>query len=78
MNAPINIPLHAESVVLNYVDDPKMTRHDVAAVYALAIMCVAATHPMWRILNRAIMDRWSAAGLRWIKKRAWAAVRDDV
>ena len=51
----------------------KVTRKEMAEVYAKAIQ-IEVGYIDWPILNRAIMDRWSRSGLRFIKERAWRIV----
>ena len=46
------------------------TRREMAELYAV-LMHPQHSKPNWPELNRAIMDRWSLSGLKWIKARAW-------
>jgi hypothetical protein len=55
--------------LLEEVACPAMKRKDVAMTYALALKSSDKTD--WRKVNRAIIERWSLAGLEWIKKQAW-------
>ena len=50
-----------------------LTQRDIALSYALAIKSQAqeADRPDWGRINRAIVDRWSMAGLERIKKAAF-------
>lgn len=52
------------------------TRDDVVPKYAVAILFEAFARPpqaktRWSEVNRAIMTRWSVAGLNYIKRKAW-------
>jgi hypothetical protein len=46
-------------------------RNDVAEGYAQALRWFGPTWKEWKPLNEAILRRWSPAGLRYIKTRAW-------
>ena len=51
-------------------------REDVVAAYADEIRewhtyPWALQGPWWRDVNQAIIDKWSVAGLQYIKDRAW-------
>lgn len=51
------------------VVDENNKRNDIATKYALAL---AQADPVeWAAVNRAIMERWSKAGLIYIKELAW-------
>jgi hypothetical protein len=56
------------------IADPRMKRADVALTYAFGLR--QHDDVDWPTVNRAIVERWSMAGLDWIKTRAWARVRD--
>lgn len=45
-------------------------RDEVAAEYA-SCLARGADWPHWRAFNGAILRRWSPAGLRYIKEKAW-------
>lgn len=49
------------------------TRKDMALMYADAIQSErnGVVEVDWPAINRAIIDRWSLSGLKWIKARAW-------
>lgn len=53
-----------------------LTQTDIAKTYALAM--ISAAHGAWKSdwprVNRAILDRWSMAGLERIKKLAHKAL----
>lgn len=46
-------------------------RNDVAARYADVLRDGLAGGVTWLDINSAIIQRWSMAGLKYIKKRAW-------
>ena len=52
---------------------------DIAMSYGLAIRSAAAgaDDPDWQTINRAILARWSMAGLERIKKKAWKLAKGD-
>ena len=56
--------------LLHEIADPKMTRHDVAKSYALAMKSSEDTD--WARVNRAILARWSQYAVEWIKGQAWS------
>lgn len=60
-----------ERALLEEIADPKMKRRDVAKSYALTIKSSEFVQIDFDRVNRAIMQRWSASGLEWIKKQAW-------
>jgi hypothetical protein len=49
-------------------------RQDMACIYADAILNCGPDDD-WRSLNQAILLRWTTAGLRYIKSRAWLLAR---
>ena len=65
--------------IMNEIEDKAFTRKDVAATYAILIQ---KGHQEWTTINKAILNRWSSAALKWIKEQAWkqakAAVAKDV
>lgn len=65
---------HPQAVLMQEIADERMKRADVALTYAMAM--VSSDPVEWPTVNRAIMDRWSMAGLKWIKTRAWKLVRE--
>ena len=58
-----------QAAILARVADKRMRRYDVAVAYTECM------HPSadvdFRVVNAAIMERWSLSGLRWIKAAAW-------
>ena len=60
-------------VICNEVAHKKITQRDVALSYALAIksQMQKADAPDWGTINRAIIDRWSMAGLERITPAAF-------
>lgn len=63
-----------ENVLLGEIADKRLKREDVAQTYALTLMSSERDQVDWFRVNRAIMARWSMAGLKWIKKRTWKIV----
>lgn len=59
----------AELRVRRMIEQPKATRDDVADEYR-AVLNVKSID--WSSVNAAILERWSPAGLAYIKARAWA------
>jgi hypothetical protein len=55
--------------LLDEIANPARKRRDVAATYALAMNDMEDVD--WPLVNRAIMERWSLAGLRYVKATAW-------
>lgn len=60
--------------IMNEIEDPKMTRREVAHTYSILI---SEDYKDFRVINEAILKRWSPAGLRWIKARAWKRVERE-
>ncbi len=74
MSGEVRIALcDPERVLLEEIADKRMKREDVALTYALAIASGETID--WPKVNRAIMDRWSASAMRWIKEFAWKQIR---
>lgn len=63
---------NCESHLLREIADPAMNRKDVAQSYALAMKSSERDQIDWAKVNKAIMARWSASGLKWIKESAWS------
>jgi hypothetical protein len=59
-----------EGQLLEEIADPAMKRRDVALTYGLA-MRGSKDRVDWPKVNQAILERWSLAGLEWIKAFAW-------
>ena len=51
-------------------------RDDVVAAYADELRNDFYNPHEWRRINMAIVDKWSEAGLRYIKGRAWQLLRE--
>jgi hypothetical protein len=47
------------------------SRNDLAEEYARILRREGPSWKTWATLNLAIVDRWSVAGLTYIKNRAW-------
>lgn len=70
-NETVAVLIDAQNYLLNELGVPGVTRDDVAMTYALAIRSEQHGEVMdWGVVNRAIMARWSRAGLDYIKKAA--------
>ena len=79
MDEEVRVELvNAMDYMLRELGVPKLTRNQFALTYALA-MC-SREDIDWPVVNRAVVDRWSLAGLRYIKDKAWKlrAARDGV
>jgi hypothetical protein len=64
-----------QRVMLDEIADRRLTRDDVAMTYAFALR--QANEVDFAVVNRAIMDRWSIAALRYIKDKAWRIARGN-
>jgi hypothetical protein len=65
-----------QAQLLAEIADVAMKRADVAMTYRLAIRASRGPGGAtvdWRKVNEAIIERWSASGLTWIKRAAWDA-----
>lgn len=56
--------------LLGEIADKGFKQKSVAMTYALVLRSDEPTD--WKIVNRAIIDRWSVSGLNRIKKVAWS------
>lgn len=56
--------------LLNDISIPEMTKRSLAQTYALALRSSEKTD--WKIVNEAIIKRWSMSTLKDIKKMAWS------
>ncbi len=61
-----------ENTLLREIAMPEAKRLDIAKTYALALKSSEAFRIDWAKVNQSIIARWSRAGLRWIKERAWS------
>jgi len=59
----------AQTQLLGEIAMPELKQKDIALTYALAFR----THDTvdWRVVNEAIIARWSVSGLQRIKTMAW-------
>ena len=62
--------------IMNEIEGKEFTRKDVAATYAILIQKRTQSESIAEI-NKAILKRWSPAGLKWIKERAWKIVNTE-
>lgn len=60
-----------EMVILNEIAQG-LNRRQIAQTYRLALQSSESETMDWGKVNRAIIERWSVAGLAWIKKQAWS------
>lgn len=60
-----------EQALLTEIADKSLKRGDIALTYRLAMASSERDRVDWAKVNRAIIQRWSKAGLTWIKKEAW-------
>ncbi len=65
--------MSATEWLLLVIANPENKRAEVAAHYGVALREGESVE--WRFVNEAILERWSMAGLRWIKERAWKEAR---
>jgi hypothetical protein len=71
------VMMDVENVLLREIADKRMTRDDVALTYAFAIRQQgqwSGDEVDYAKVNRAIMERWSMAALKYIKEKAWRLV----
>jgi len=62
--------MQCEKVLLEEIADKRMKQKDIAQTYALALR--SRDEMDWRVVNKAIVERWSHSGLEHIKKMAWS------
>lgn len=63
--------------IMNEIADKVFTRKDVAATYSILLQKETPTETLAKV-NRAIIDRWSPAALRWVKEQAWKQANASV
>ena len=63
--------INCEAALLTEIAEPESTRDDVASTYGLALRSSEHETMDWQKINRAILDRWSAAALQYVKRLAW-------
>ncbi len=59
-----------EKIILTEISDKKATQKDVAMTYRIIIQQKLKVD--WKKINKAIVDRWSRAGLERVKNLAWS------
>jgi hypothetical protein len=66
-----------QGTILAECADRRMTRDDVALSYAFALRQTRAGEDEvdWRVVNDAIIERWSLSALKYIKEAAWRRLR---
>jgi hypothetical protein len=52
-------------------------RDEVADEYARLLRVAGTAWDGWQAFNEAILRRWSMAGLRYIKTKAWKIVKQE-
>ena len=62
------------NTLLGEITDKKMKQKDIALTYRLSLMSTEPTN--YKKVNRAIIERWSVAGLVRIKEMAWKELKD--
>lgn len=67
----------AGDVLLRELESRKVTQASVALTYAF---CIKNDHDKyeavdWPKINNAIIERWSASGLRRVKEMAWKRIK---
>lgn len=60
-----------QDVILREIADRSLTRDDVALTYAFCIRQSGEDEIDFPTINAAILERWSMAALRYIKREAW-------
>ena len=60
------------SLLATIEDRPSLTRDECARFYADVLTGRYAREVDWGKINRAIIARWSIAGLVYVKRKAWA------
>ncbi len=70
-NVQINL-VACTAVLLQDIAVKQFSQKDIALTYAMAMKSAAqgADNPDWKIINEAIIARWSRSGLERVKKRA--------
>ena len=72
MSKDVSIELiDCTNVILDEIKDIKFKRKNIAKTYALAIKS-SEDSINWKIINEAIINRWSRSGLEYIKNLAWS------
>jgi hypothetical protein len=65
----------AEGQIIATVENRKNKRADIAKLYyQVLIEWNGGEEPNWRLINEAILSRWSFSGLEWIKAQAWKQI----
>lgn len=62
-----------EEALLRDIPDPAFKRDDIALTYAYGLRNHFGGSEVinWKMVNAAILERWSMAALTYIKERAW-------
>jgi hypothetical protein len=59
-----------QNTLLAEIANPVFRRKDVAQTYSLAMRSSECSLIDWKVVNAAIISRWSRSALEWIKKQA--------
>jgi hypothetical protein len=60
-----------QATILREIADKRMTRDDVAQTYAFCIRQQEVDRVDFGVINCAIVERWSASALGYVKAQAW-------
>lgn len=74
-DAPFRVFLaDCQATILNEIATPEATRRMIAQTYRMTIDAVAHNGEVvdWKVINEAIVERWSPSGREWIKEQAWS------
>jgi aminopeptidase N len=66
--------MNCTRVLLDEIDEKKITRDKLALTYAMAIC--SSDNTDWKQVNAAIIKRWSLSTLEYIKQKAWKMVEE--
>ena len=61
-----------ENTLLREIGMKEAKRLDIAKTYSLAMKSSEVNKINWGRVNKAIIERWSLSGLKWIKEKAWS------
>ncbi len=62
--------------ILKEIADKRLDRATIATTYYFCIL--SSEKPDFAVINAAIIARFGASGLQWIKERAWEDVREKL
>ncbi len=64
-----------QAVILQEINEYKLTQPGIALTYAFCIRQQGEVD--FRVVNQAIIDRWSVSGLVRVKEMAWKHIEPD-